>query len=312
MPSRKIAFMFPGQGAQYPGMGRSLAAHYPEARQVFDRADRALGFALSALCFEGSQEALQLTENTQPSILTTAVAAYQVLARRGVEPSYVAGHSLGEYGALVAAGAIPFEAAVRLVRSRGRYMQEAVPAGAGAMAAVLGLSAEQVTAACEAARNGDVVAPANFNSPVQVVIAGHRAAVERAVAEAKARGARRAVMLPVSAPFHCSLMRPAEERLAGDLDGLEFSDPAIPLVTNVDASFVTDRDGARDALKRQPSRPVRWHETVALLLNSGVDTFIEVGPGKVLSGLVRSIDKSVTMLNAEDEDSVNQTLAALV
>ena len=303
--------MFPGQGAQYPGMGKSLADAWPEAGDVFDRADRALGFPISALCFEGTEGQLKLTENTQPSILTTAVAAYAVLASQGVGPAYVAGHSLGEYGALVAAGAIPFETAVRLVRNRGRYMQEAVPEGEGAMAAILGLPPDQVAAACEAVRNGEVVAPANFNSPVQVVIAGHRGAVERAVREAKSRGARLTVLLPVSAPFHCSLMQPAEERLGKDLDALEFRDLAVPLVANVDARVVTDGDAAREALKRQPSRPVRWQETIELLLGLGVDTFVEVGPGKVLGGLIRSIDKSVTMLSAEDRDSVGQTLTAL-
>lgn len=311
MSSSNIAFLFPGQGAQYSGMGSSLAQAFPEAREIFDRADRALGFPISELCFRGSSEDLARTENTQPSVLTTAVAAASVLTSRGVSPAYVAGHSLGEYGALVSAAGIPFEVAVALVRKRGRYMQEAVPEGVGAMAAILGLGPREVASACEAASAGEVVQPANFNSPMQVVIAGHKAAVERAVAESKARGARRAMVLPVSAPFHCSLMQPAETRLTRDLDGLEFRDLTIPLVTNVDARVIRSGEAARDALKRQPSRPVRWQETIELLVRSGIETFIEVGPGKVLSGLVRSIEKSVTMLHAEDEESVDQTLAVL-
>lgn len=312
MSSRKIAFMFPGQGAQYSGMGRSLSRRWSEARAVFDDADRTLGFGISSLCFEGPDEELKRTENTQPAILTTGVAAYSVLDAEGIRPDFVVGHSLGEYGALVAGGALSFEAAVQLVRSRGRYMQEAVPDGHGAMAAILGLSHDQVRDVCDAVRHDEVVAPANFNSPVQTVIAGHRGAVERAVDEARRQGAKRAILLPVSAPFHCSLMLPAEERLSHDLDLLAFHDLEIPLVSNVDARVVTDREAARDAVKRQPSRPVRWHESIELLLGQGVDTFVEVGPGKVLSGLVRSIEKSVTMLNAEDEDSINRTLAALV
>jgi [acyl-carrier-protein] S-malonyltransferase len=311
MATADIAFLFPGQGSQYSGMGSSLARAYPEAREVFDLADQTLGFSLSELCFSGSGEDLTRTENTQPAVLSTAVAASCVLIGRGITPAYVAGHSLGEYGALVAAGAIPFDAAVDLVRKRGRYMQEAVPEGEGAMAAILGLGADEVSSVCAAAANGAIVQPANFNSPIQVVIAGHRDAVERAVDESKARGARKAMVLPVSAPFHCALMAPVEERLRLDLDRLEFRDLAIPLVTNVDARIIRSGEAARDALKRQPSRPVRWQETIELLLRSGVTTFVEVGPGKVLSGLVRSIEKSVTMLHAEDEESVDRTLAAL-
>lgn len=311
MPSSSIAFLFPGQGAQYSGMGSSLAQAFPEARGVFDRADRALGFSISGLCFAGSAEDLARTENTQPAVLTTAMAAASVLMSRGLSPAYVAGHSLGEYSALVVADAVPFEVAVALVRKRGRYMQEAVPGGVGAMAAILGLNPSEVGAACASASDGRVVQPANFNSPIQVVIAGHKEAVERAIVESKARGAQRAMLLPVSAPFHCSLMQPAEERLARDLDGLEFRDLTIPMITNVDARMIRSGEEARDALKRQPSRPVRWQETIELLVRTGVDTFVEVGPGKVLSGLVRSIEKSVTMLHAEDEKSVEQTLAAL-
>jgi len=311
MPS-KIAFMFPGQGSQYAGMGRGLAVSHPSARAVFDDADRALGFPISRLCFEGPEEDLKLTENTQPAILAASMAAFRVLDERGLRPDFVAGHSLGEYTALVAAGSIGFTEAVSLVRRRGRYMQEAVPVGEGAMAAILGLGAEAVAALCERVREDQVVAPANFNSPAQVVIAGHLGAVERAVAGARDAGARRAVMLPVSAPFHSTLMRPAEERLSRDLDAIEFGALRFPLITNVDARPISGGCEAREALKRQTSRPVRWHQTVRLLVDSGVGTFVEVGPGKVLTGLVRSVDKSVTMLNAEDESSLDQVLAALL
>jgi [acyl-carrier-protein] S-malonyltransferase len=311
MSSKNIAFMFPGQGAQYAGMGRDLAETYPSAAKVFAEADRALGFAISKLCFEGPEDELKLTANTQPAVLTMSVAVHSVLAEKGIVPDFVAGHSLGEYSALVASGALGFSDAVATVRLRGQYMQEAVPVGEGAMAAILGLDAESVLRVCEQAARGQVVAPANFNSPVQTVIAGHRTAVERAVAAAKDAGAKRAIPLPVSAPFHSSLMVPAEERLTPDLEALSFSDLNVPLVTNVDARVVRTSDEARDALKRQPSRPVRWAETVRLLLDSGVDTFVEVGPGKALIGMVRSIEKSVTMLNAGDASSLDQVLAAL-
>jgi len=312
MASRKIAFIFPGQGAQYAGMGRSLADQFSAACEVFKEADQSLGFPLSKLCFEGPEEDLKLTENTQPAILTTSVAVYRVLADEGIIPDYVAGHSLGEYSALVAAGAISFFDAVATVRRRGRYMQEAVPAGEGAMAAILGLDAQRVQSICEEVSGDEVVAPANFNSPIQTVIAGHRAAVERAISVAMETGAKRAILLPVSAPFHSSLMLPAEKRLAADLDAMHFSDLNFPLVTNVDAKPVQIGTDARDALKRQPSRPVLWSETVRLLLDYGVDTFVEVGPGKVLVGLVRSVEKSVTMLNAEDVSSLDQVRAALL
>ena len=312
MASRKIAFIFPGQGAQYPGMGRSLADRFPAASAVFKEADKSLGFPLSRLCFEGPEDDLKLTANTQPAVLTTSVAVYRVLADDGITPDFVAGHSLGEYSALVAAGAIPFLDAVATVRRRGQYMQEAVPVGHGAMAAILGLDADQVRAVCEQVSEGEVVAPANFNSPSQTVIAGHKTAVERAIPACKEAGAKRAILLPVSAPFHTSLMLPAEERLVTDLDAIPFSDLRYPLVTNVDARPVQTGADARDALGRQPSRPVLWSETVRFLLASGVDTFVEVGPGKVLSGLVRSVAKSVTMLNAEDESSLDQVRAALL
>jgi [acyl-carrier-protein] S-malonyltransferase len=293
-------------------MGAGLARAFPEAAGVFREADEVLGFSISGMAFEGSDEELRRTENTQPAILTASVAAWRVLDARGLRPDYVAGHSLGEYSALVAAGGILFPDAVAVVRKRGRYMQEAVPEGVGGMAAILGLDPESVRRACEAAGHGEVVEPANFNSPAQVVIAGHREAVERAATGAKAMGAKRAVMLPVSAPFHSSLMKPAEERLRAELGAIGFRDLGCPLVTNVDARPVTGGPSAREALGRQPSSPVRWEESMRFLLDSGVDTFVEIGPGKVLSGLLRSIEKSVTMHNAEDEDSVHRTLSALV
>lgn len=311
MDPSKIAFVFPGQGAQYAGMGRELSGRHPAAAGVFEEADRALDFDLSRLCFEGPDSELQLTVNTQPAILTVSTAVLRVIREAGIEPDFVAGHSLGEYSALVAAGGLDFTAAVRAVRLRGRFMQEAVPLGEGAMAAILGLDADAVARVCADAADGDVVAPANFNSPLQTVIAGHRVAVERAARRAREAGAKRAIPLPVSAPFHSSLMRPAEQRLAAELDALVFTDLSVPLVTNVDAGFVTTGDDARDALKRQPSRPVRWTETVRLLLDAGVGTFVEIGPGTALTRLVRSMAKSVTMLNAEDASSIDRVLAAL-
>lgn len=304
--------MFPGQGSQYAGMGRDLARRYPVVEATFEQADQALDFPLSRLCFEGPEEDLKLTENTQPAILTTETGFFRLLEEKGVRPDFVAGHSLGEYAGLVAARALPFAQAVSLVRRRGMYMQEAVPDGQGAMAAILGMDADSVESVCELAREGEVVSAANMNSPKQVVIAGHRTAVERAVPLAKKAGARRAIMLPVSAPFHCSLMLPAEERLSRDLDKIDFGDLDFPLISNVDASAVRKGETARRALKAQVSRPVLWHETIRLLLDSSVMTFVEVGPGRVLTGLVRSVDKSVTMLNVEDEESLDRSLSALL
>ncbi|MGH9804264.1 MAG: ACP S-malonyltransferase, partial [Candidatus Acidiferrales bacterium] len=301
-----------GQGSQYAGMGKALAGAFPAARAVFDEADRALGFALSKLCFEGPEDELKLTANTQPAILTVSVAAYRVLEEKGVRPAFVAGHSLGEYSALVAAGALALGDAVRVVRQRGTYMQEAVPAGEGAMAAILGLAADKLREVCAQAAQGQVVSPANLNSPGQVVISGHTAAVERAMEAAKAAGAKRAIRLPVSAPFHCSLLEPAGCRLAADFENIRFADLNVPLVTNVDAELVTTGAAARDALIRQVPAPVRWEESVRKLIGQGCDTFIEVGPGKVLSSLLRQIDSSKTGLNVEDPDSLEKTLAALV
>jgi [acyl-carrier-protein] S-malonyltransferase len=308
-----IAFIFPGQGAQAPGMGRELAEKYPAARGVFEEADDALGFALSRLCFEGPAEDLQLTENTQPAILATSVAALRAAQGEGLgRPDFVAGHSLGEYSALVAAGALSLRDAVSIVRKRGRYMQEAVPVGAGAMAAVLGADIETVEAACrEAAREGEICSAANVNSPGQIVIAGSAAAVERALPILKERGAKRAIPLKVSAPFHCALMLPAQERLAADLDRVEFRDLSVPLVTNVDAAVIRTGAEARASLVRQVSSPVRWRESVELLTREGVRTFVEVGPGKVLSGLARQTAPQTRAANIEDAASLEAALGAV-
>ncbi len=293
-------------------MGRDISAKFPIAQSAFDEADAALGVPISRLCFDGPEEELKLTENTQPAILTTSTAVFRILEQKGIRPDFVAGHSLGEYSALVAAGALRLSDAAVLVRRRGRYMQEAVPVGVGAMAALLGLNPQEVESVCARAAEGQVLSPANLNSPGQIVIAGNREAVERAVVLAKEAGAKRAILLQVSAPFHCSLLKPAEERLSSDIDQCSFAELRCPLVTNVDASVIRTPVEARDALKRQVSRPVRWQESVQRLLDEGVRTFVEVGPGKVLLGLIRSIDKSVTMLNAEDEKSVENVLGALL
>jgi [acyl-carrier-protein] S-malonyltransferase len=308
----KTALIFPGQGAQYAGMGRELFEKYTEAREVFEEADRTLGFSLSSLCFNGPEEELKITENTQPAILTVSIAAYRILEGKGLRYDIVAGHSLGEYSALVAAGALKFADAVALVRRRGRYMQEAVPAGEGAMAALLGIELSTVLSVCERAAQGQVVAPANLNSQTQIVIAGHQNAVERAATLAKESGAKRAVMLQVSAPFHCSLLKPAEDRLGAELDSCSFNDPRCPVVTNVDAKPVARGDDARDALKRQVSRPVRWQESLQWMLNEGVNTFVEIGPGKVLSGLVRAAEKTAVTFNVEDEKSLENAFNGLL
>jgi [acyl-carrier-protein] S-malonyltransferase len=292
-------------------MGRELAEHFPVAQQVFEEADRALGFPLSRLCFEGPAEELQRTANTQPAILATSVAAAEVLRSKGAQPDMVAGHSLGEYSALVAAGSLNLSEALQLVRKRGEYMQEAVPEGTGAMAAVLGLDAEAVGQVCREAAQGETVSFANLNSPAQIVIAGHNAAVERAMGLAKSRDARRVTLLNVSAPFHCALMQPAAERLAADLDAAEITDPWIPLVSNVDAVVVREADRVRDGLKRQVTAPVRWAECIATLLGEGVEMFIEVGPGKVLCGLLRQIKREARSAHVEDMASLKETLEAL-
>ncbi|HET6897326.1 MAG TPA: ACP S-malonyltransferase [Vicinamibacteria bacterium] len=306
-----LAFVFPGQGSQKVGMGWSLHDAVPESRRVFDDADAALGFPLSRLCFEGPEDQLQLTANTQPAILAASVAAARALAARGVEPQWVAGHSLGEYSALVVAGVLSLRDAVVAVRRRGQYMQEAVPVGEGAMAAILALDLAAIEQACREAAQGQVVSPANINSPGQVVIAGHAAAVDRASELCKKAGAKRAIRLPVSAPFHCALMKPAQERLARDLEAITFSAPKVPLVNNVDATVVRAAEACRDGLVRQVSGTVRWQESVERLVREGVDTFVEVGPGTVLTGLVKKIDKNVRVLSVEDSASLEATAAAL-
>jgi [acyl-carrier-protein] S-malonyltransferase len=307
----KLAFLFPGQASQYCGMGRDLAANFPESKAVFDAADSALGFSITQTCFEGSEEALKLTENTQPAILTVSTAAYRALAGKGIVPDFVAGHSLGEYSALVAAGGVDFTDAVKLVRARGKYMQEAVPAGQGAMAAILGLSPTEVADICKKAAENAVVSPANLNSPEQTVISGSAAAVKRAVEIASQSGAKRAVILPVSAPFHCALMMPAQQRLETDLRATQFNALKIPLITNVGAQAITTGEEARDALIRQVTAPVRWLDSVREMIESGVTVFVEVGPGKVLTGLLRQIDRSVRVFNVEDSATLNSTMEKL-
>ncbi|MGH9883245.1 MAG: ACP S-malonyltransferase [Pyrinomonadaceae bacterium] len=306
-----IAYIFPGQGSQYPGMGKDLADNSSAARQVFEEADEALGFSMSQLCFEGSAEDLQLTENTQPAILTVSMAALRALAAEGFpQPDFVAGHSLGEYSAHVAVGSLSLADAVRTVRQRGRYMQQAVPVGTGAMAAVIGAELGDVERICAKASESQVCAPANINSANQVVIAGDAAAVERAIELLKSV-AKKVVRLNVSAPFHCSLMLPAQERLAADLGRVSFSDPKRPVVTNVDAVAVRSGLEARAALVRQVSAPVRWLESMELLIREGVNTFVEVGPGKVLCGLMRQISREVKCMNVEDSTSLANSRASL-
>ncbi|MFN2492939.1 MAG: ACP S-malonyltransferase [Pyrinomonadaceae bacterium] len=307
-----LAYIFPGQGSQYPGMGKELADSFPVARQVFEEADEALHMPISELCFEGSVEELQLTEKTQPAILATSVAVLRTLEYSGFpRPDYVAGHSLGEYSALVATRSLAFFDAMKTVRARGRYMQEAVPVGTGAMAAVIGAQLKEIESACQEASQGQVCAPANINSPVQVVIAGNTEAVDRAGELLSARGAKRVVKLNVSAPFHSPLMMPAQERLATDLEKIPFQDLTVPLVTNVEAATILEGAAARYSLVRQVSSAVRWLESMELLIRQGVDTFVEVGPGKVLTGLMRQISREVKCFNVEDAASLQRTGASL-
>ena len=306
-----VAFVFPGQGSQQAGMGRALFEAFPESRAVFEEADRVLGFPLSRLCFEGPDAELQLTANTQPAVLATSVAALRPLLARGARASCVAGHSLGEYSAMVAAGALSFADALVTVRRRGQYMQEAVPVGMGAMAAILALELPLVEQACCEAAEGEVVSPANVNSPGQVVIAGHTAAVGRAIERCRAKGAKRAVLLPVSAPFHCALMRPAQERLEQDLRSVDFLPPERPLVNNVDARLVRSAEECREGLVRQVSGSVLWQQSVERMAGEGVTTFVEVGPGTVLSGLVKKTAKTARTLSVDSPESLESALAAL-
>ena len=290
-------------------MSKELAGNYAVAHRTFDEADEALGYKLSELCFEGPEEKLKLTEITQPAILTASVAAWRVLEERGLKPDFVAGHSLGEYSAHVAAGTLTFADAVRTVRNRGKYMQEAVPVGVGAMAAILGMTLDQVGEIAKEAAQGEVCQAANINSPEQIVISGHAGAVDRAIKLATERGAKKAVSLPVSAPFHCSLMQPAQDRLALDLGALSFQNPSCPVVCNVDAAVVDSAEASREALIRQVTGTVKWEPSMRLLIDKGASLFIEVGPGKVLWGLMRQIDRSKTCLTVGDEASLQKTLA---
>lgn len=306
--TNSIAFLFPGQGSQAVGMGKELAERHAIARQTFEEADDALGYKLSQICFHGPEEQLRLTEITQPAILTASVAAYRVAAEKGLKPSFVAGHSLGEYSAHVAAGTLTFADAVRTVRNRGKYMQEAVPVGVGAMAAILGMASESVANVCHEAAQGEVCEPANINSPEQIVISGHTRAVERAAKLADERGAKKAKLLPVSAPFHCLLMKPAQDRLATDLTALQFAQPRVGVVCNVDAAEVREPDPARDALIRQVTGSVKWDQSIRLLISRGVRTFVEIGPGKVLWGLMRQIDRTPTALYVNEDASLHKTM----
>ena len=304
----KLAYLFPGQASQYSGMGRDLAENFPESHAIFDEADSTLGFSVSKLSFAGSEDDLKLTENTQPAIFAVSIAALRAIEKRGIVPDFVAGHSLGEYSALVAAGALDFATGIKLLRKRGEFMQEAVPKGEGAMAAIMGLSPADVGEICKKAADHEIVSPANMNSPEQTVISGHAAAVKRAVEIASQYGAKRAVMLPVSAPFHCALMEPAQKKLEPELRSAAFSALRVPLVTNVDAEAIKSGEEARDALIRQVVMPVRWLDSIRELISSGVTIFVEVGPGKVLCGLLRQIDRSVRCFNVEDAASLKSTL----
>jgi [acyl-carrier-protein] S-malonyltransferase len=300
-----IAFIFPGQGAQKVGMGKALADAFPICRETFAEADAALGEPISALIFGGPEDRLMLTENTQPAILAVSTAACRLLESKGITPAFVAGHSLGEYSANVAAGTFDYADALKVVRRRGRYMQEAVPVGQGAMAAIIGLDAAQVAQACADAAAGEVVSAANLNGAGQVVIAGTAAAVKRASDRAKELGAKRAIPLPVSAPFHCALMKPAEDRLAPELRALAARDPRVPIVANVDAQPKRDRAAAIDALVRQVSSPVQWESVVQRLASEGVTTYVEVGPGTALSGMVKRIHRDATVVNIERPDNLS-------
>ncbi|MBA2605718.1 MAG: ACP S-malonyltransferase [Acidobacteria bacterium] len=308
----KTAFIFPGQGSQSVGMGKDMFDNFPKAREVFEEADDALGFLLSEMCFSGTAEDLALTANTQPAILATSMAVFSAMEAEGFPlPDYVAGHSLGEYSALVAANSLSLKEAVKTVRKRGKYMQNAVPVGVGAMAAILGLDLETFKTACEEAAKSQVCSPANINSPSQVVIAGNVEAIDRAIEIVKERGAKRAVKLNVSAPFHCALMKPAQDKLTEDLREIDFQDLRFPLVENVSARENSKGERVRTALSEQVSSPVLWKDTIEYLIEKGVKTFIEVGAGKILSGLVKQINRDVRCMNVEDSESLRNSLESL-
>lgn len=307
----KLAFIFPGQGAQYVGMGKEIATEYKSASDIFDAATDALGFDIREMIFNGDDEILKITENTQPTILTTSIACMQPLLDKGIIPDYVAGLSLGEYAAHVAANTISFKDAVALVKKRGKFMQEAVPVGVGAMAVIIGLENNDVIECCKVASQFGVVEPTNFNCPGQVAIAGEVAAVEKASELCKEKGAKRAMLLPVSAPFHCSLLVPAGEKLASELENITLNDMKIPVVTNVTAECITDKSVVKDLLINQVSKSVLWENCIRTMLDKGVDTFVEIGPGKVLSGFVKKVSKDVKVFNVENLESLNNTLAEL-
>jgi [acyl-carrier-protein] S-malonyltransferase len=306
-----IAFLFPGQGSQAVGMGKELARLYPVALHTFEEADEALGMSISQLCFEGPEDQLKMTEITQPAILTMSTAVHRVLQEKGIVPQFVAGHSLGEYSAHVAAGTVSFADAVRTVRNRGKYMQEAVPAGQGGMAAILGMELDQLERVCAEAAQGEVVAPANINSPEQIVISGHQTAVERAAELAKQQGAKKTRILQVSAPFHCALMQPAQDRLAEDLQQLQFNDPKVPVIANIDGEAKTSGESSRQALLRQVTGAVQWTRCMQKLIALGAQRYIEVGPGKVLCGLMRQIDRAQSCINVENETSLQNVVNSL-
>ncbi len=307
----KLAFLFSGQGAQYVGMGKQIAEKFKASDEIFNQASEALGFDVKKMIFESDDDTLKITENTQPAIVTTSIACLQPLLEKGIKPDVVAGLSLGEYSAHVAAGTMSFGDAVALVRKRGKFMQEAVPVGEGAMAAVLGLDNDKVIDCCREAESQGIISPANFNCPGQVVVAGEVKAVEKAVELAKEAGAKRAMMLPVSAPFHCSMLKPAGEKLATELDKVILNDMKIPVVTNVTAEYILDKSVVKDMLIRQVSNPVHFEESIRKMIDDGVDTFVEIGPGKTLIGFVKKINKDVKTLNVEDVDSLNNTLSEL-
>lgn len=307
----KTAFIFPGQGAQYVGMGKQIAAQYKSAQDIFDQASEALGLDMGKMVFDGDDETLKVTENTQPAIVTTSVACLQPLLERGIKPDFTAGLSLGEYSAHVASGTMDFKTAVALVRKRGKFMQEAVPLGVGTMAAILGLSTDDVIECCKKASEFGIVEPANFNCPGQISIAGEVKAVEKAMEFCSEKGAKRAILLAVSAPFHCSMLRPAGERLAAELQNVVLNEIKVPLIANVNAKVVDSASEVKDLLIRQVSSPVLWESSVKLMLENGVDTFVEIGPGKVLGGFVKKISKEARTLNIEDLESLGKTLAEL-